>query len=86
MSISTNANSEAHNKFNSPREVAKHASQTEMGGNQMSKSPQGQAHAMREIVVKDLPQVMTQVMTYQMPTPRKTSTAALKIRKSFKKL
>jgi hypothetical protein len=41
---------------------------------------------MREIVVKDLPQVMTHVMTYQMPMPRKTSTAALKIRKSFKKL
>jgi hypothetical protein len=55
LSISTNANSEAHNKFNSPREAAKHASMTEMGGNQMSKSPQEQGHAMREIVVKDLP-------------------------------
>ncbi len=40
---------------------------------------------MREIIVTDLPQV-PQVMTYQMPTPRKMSTAALKIRKSFKKL
>jgi hypothetical protein len=56
LSLSTNANSEAHNKFNSPRDIAvQNASLTQMGGTQLSKSPQEHSHAMREIVVKDLP-------------------------------
>lgn len=71
-------------KVNSPKNVK--VSLTAMGdGDGNLSSPEPQLATMREIVVTDLPQ-MPQVMTYQMPTPRKTSTAALKIRKSFKKL